>query len=480
MKIEIQNWGPVSYCKYDLQKSILITYGDNNIGKSYAMQTMYLLLKYLISYAEYIAYFRLPWGQRRIRRTAGGRNKAEDLVTQFAMGEASQKEITDDLIMLFQEDLEQQMLPELEKALKNTFGTYESILEESPQIMISWKSAQCQIQLKEKTIELKMQTKPIYLKLSKSNFHKSRETASRYDIYVWEEDRSRVSEAMALVLQRIEKIKRDFCRQIQFEVGNVYFLPASRSGIYAGMNSFGPILAQLSQSRAYIKDSFQIPSLSEPISDYYMALSTINGDGSSGFGQIASEIEKAILKGTVSFDKKRKSLMYQSELMEQALEMNDTSSMVSEISPITAYLKYIIRNDSEWWETDQKKMSSSPAEIIFIEEPEAHLHPANQVALMKIFAKLAKTNVKLVMASHSNYIFNELNNLILAGELDANSYSPILMKAENGKSRTYEMQMDELGVSDENFADIAEALYEERENLISALMDKWEREENKG
>mgnify|MGYP000346880390 FL=1 len=97
--------------------------------------------------------------------------------------------------------------------------------------------------------------------------------------------------------------------------------------------------------------------------------------------------------------------------------MNDVSSMISEISPIVAYLKYIVRTGN------RAKFTMNASSIIFIEEPEAHLHPINQIKLMKIFTKLAKTNIKLVIASHSNYIFNELNNRVLAGELDKNTYS---------------------------------------------------------
>ena len=93
---------------------------------------------------------------------------------------------------------------------------------------------------------------------------------------------------------------------------------------------------------------------------------------------------------------------------------------------------------------------------------------------MKKFVKLSKENVKLMMASHSNYVFNELNNRVLAGDLVSDDYSPILMKMEQGKSRTYTMHTDEFGTQDDNFVDVAETLYEERENLILELVRKRE------
>ena len=63
--------------------------------------------------------------------------------------------------------------------------------------------------------------------------------------------------------------------------------------------------------------------------------------------------------------------------------------------------------------------------ILFIEEPEAHLHPANQVKLVEIFAELISEDVTLVMSSHSNYVFNKLNNLVLSKKLDYHNYQPV-------------------------------------------------------
>ena len=84
------------------------------------------------------------------------------------------------------------------------------------------------------------------------------------------------------------------------------------------------------------------------------------------------------------------------------------------------FLKYII----------SKKQSLNPENrgILFIEEPEAHLHPNNQIKLMEIFTELTNAGITLVMSSHSNYVFNKLNNLVLSGKLDYNIYEPILLE----------------------------------------------------
>lgn len=476
MKVIIENWGPVGKCEYDLDKSMIVTYGENNIGKSYCMQVLYLLLKNMISYAGEKAYVH----QGIFFYSVQYNNKqtfVKNMVMEFSMDETnSSRDITQDLIDLFGKSLESDFIPMLDRSFINTFGIYENILKKNPRITVHFENGICcEIFMKEKHMSVKMDIKPIFLKKAKSDFHKSKNYKTHYDIYVYE---NHVKTPIELIGERLSELRYMFSKSILMKVNQVFFLPASRSGIYTGMSSFGSILAQLSQSRAYIKGGFQIPSISEPVSDYYMILSSIKSENKGVFWDIAEDIERDILKGRVSFDSRKQAIVYRNEDMEQDMEMSDVSSMVSEISPVTAYLKYIIRGNCADSDETQQRKKNNPASVLFIEEPEAHLHPANQVGLVKIFIKLSQRNVKLVMASHSNYVFNELNNRVISGELDKTNYLPILMKYENGRTVSQYMQMDELGVDDENFSDISDEIYEEREQLISCLADKLEKQDS--
>ena len=169
------------------------------------------------------------------------------------------------------------------------------------------------------------------------------------------------------------------------------------------------------------------------------------------------------------FDPKKKTILYQREGSFEELEMADVSSMVSEISPITAFIKYIVNNrfSMRLSRGTNKESVKKSAVILFIEEPEAHLHPTNQVKLMKCFAKLLEHNVKLIMASHSNYVFNELNNLVIGKMLSQEEYEPVLMYMTESGSVTERLDLDELGADDRNFTDITQELYQERETLIA-------------
>lgn len=54
---------------------------------------------------------------------------------------------------------------------------------------------------------------------------------------------------------------------------------------------------------------------------------------------------------------------------------------------------------------------------ICIEEPEAHLHPKAQWAVMEIIASLANANLHFLLTTHSPYIVYAVNNFLLAQEV---------------------------------------------------------------
>ena len=78
------------------------------------------------------------------------------------------------------------------------------------------------------------------------------------------------------------------------------------------------------------------------------------------------------------------------------------------------------------------------------------------------------------MSSHSNYIFNKLNNQLLEGVITPENYSAILLTVHETGSVSEFMNMDELGVDDTNFMDAAQELYNEREALIDSWNDSTE------
>lgn len=437
MKIKITDFGPIKEFEFDFSKKLIATYGDNNIGKSYAMQVVYLLLK---------AFMNAPIDEKKLTqvfldwcKSIGNVNRTSDNESLLAENQAEYNNST-----YLYENIAELIIPQFINSCRNTFGNFDLILSKNPHIYFTLRQHFMDIDIKNETITGKMN--------SSYNAEKNSKAALGYVEYLY----------------KINPVLNEIVSEIQNEVGQIYFMPASRSGIYSGMNAFGAIVAELSKNRSALTKKIELPGISEPVADYFIALSGIPNYGTFTSETMNDEVRKCcdtienkILKGKVLIDKNKNSLMYAPEDMDVQYSLTEVSSMVSEVSPIVAFLRYVLVN--------KDKNYIDNIGILFIEEPEAHLHPNNQLKLMEVFAELAQAGITIVMSSHSNYVFNKLNNLVLSGKLDYNIYEPILLEKGEDGSVSKLMHIDECGADDENFLDVSEALYNEREQIIQEL-----------
>lgn len=461
MKIEIEQFGPIQQFVYDLDKDFIVTYGNNNIGKSYSMQIVYLLLKNFIKREHFPHQFNsfIFLLLEGLLDNKEFKNKWENEIKFFI--ESPDKEIDFTAIMeeIFSVSVSiifHESLKDFIDSCRNTFGNLEYSLKKNPIIHLKWKNFSIDVLLKEEKVIGKLKENLIYFKKISSSSEYSQEE-NTFVIFIEQEFKL----AVISVFEQIRTCMENWINTICSSCNMVYFLPASRSGIYNGMSAFGQIVAELSKNRSKLSKKIELPGLSEPISDYFIFLSNINGKPNEKLKIYYTKIEEKILKGEVSFDENRSTILYHPQNIDCLFTMSEVSSMVSEVIPITAFLKYIL-NFSENEETEGKY-------ILFIEEPEAHLHPKNQLILMEIFSELIGAGVQLIMSSHSNYVFNQLNNLVLSKKLDYQCYQPIILEEKEGGSVSRTLEIDELGANDENFADVSEQLYDEREKIIQQL-----------
>ncbi len=266
---------------------------------------------------------------------------------------------------------------------------------------------------------------------------------------------------------------------------NYYFLPSSRSGLYHSLGALSPILAEIAQNRFMLKqNTIQLPALSEPVADYFLDIASVDTTYKSLKTKlIAEKIEKLILHGCVKFDKKTKKIIFFPDNTNLGIDIKLTSSMVSEIAPLVIFLKHIIGKQrysnielpvlNFISKSDIKKALFEDRGIpliLFIEEPEAHLHPKIQVQLMEIFAELTKVGVKVVMTTHSNYMFNKLSNMLLKKEIAAEKVGSYhLVMTEKGSVVNHDMDATDEGMEDHNFVEVAEQLYNERLQAYETL-----------
>ena len=79
----------------------------------------------------------------------------------------------------------------------------------------------------------------------------------------------------------------------------------------------------------------------------------------------------------------------------------NSSSMVSELAPVVLYLRHVVQ----------------PGDVLIIEEPESHLHPAMQVEFIRQLAAVVRSGVRVMLTTHSEWVLDELANLVRLSEL---------------------------------------------------------------
>ena len=70
--------------------------------------------------------------------------------------------------------------------------------------------------------------------------------------------------------------------------------------------------------------------------------------------------------------------------------------MVSELAPLVLYLRHVV----------------SPDDLLIIDEPESHLHPAMQVAFTQQIAAIAEAGVRVLLTTHSEWVLEALGNVV--------------------------------------------------------------------
>jgi len=242
-----------------------------------------------------------------------------------------------------------------------------------------------------------------------------------------------------------------------------FYLPAARSGILQGQKVLSNSLMQAA-SYAGI-EQIKMSRFSGVVVDFLSAIDSIEKSQHGSFYKLATQFEQELMAGTVELDVDRyqRPEIYFKEPKVGRLGLHRTSSMISELAPVILLLKYLLDNRS----------------IIIVEEPESHLHPANQRLLAKLLARLVNAGVIVILTTHSDYFLQQMSNLVALGTKSASHIEKMGYGAqdvihpdkvsaylfESSKpprgSRVRSLDVGDHGILDEEFGEVAEALYEE-------------------
>ena len=269
--------------------------------------------------------------------------------------------------------------------------------------------------------------------------------------------------------------------------GDAYYLPAARSGI---MQSHGVIASSLMGrgTRADLERFAELPAFSGVIADFMEWLILYERDRRDnmfahlidrGFiivSKIADALEQEMLDGQIRARRPAggyPEFVYQPLGTEEDVRLTRASSMVSELAPVILFLRGAVNR----------------GDMLLIEEPEAHLHPAAQTRMAMALARLVRAGVRVVVTTHSDWLLQEIGNLIREGELEERIGKPaseeslpsslrpdevgIWLFRKDGDSAgsiIQEIPFDRSGgVEPEEYEDVAEALYNRSANLQNRL-----------
>ena len=244
-----------------------------------------------------------------------------------------------------------------------------------------------------------------------------------------------------------------------------YYIPAAGDELFKDVNKF---IAE------DINGAFN-PSLvqKELLTNFLKVKDDIN---QSPFYNLAVDLEHEILGGELKVKKGelREELFFIDDEYNMELDLDLTSSSIRELTPLIVYLKFFLKK----------------GDTLIIEEPENHIHPKNQLVLVKYLVKAINQGLKIIITTHSDYIIEKFNNFIRLGRaneelfnklgydksniLDYNDVRIYYFKKNDKYSFTAEsLDINETGFDENSFYEVNTELYDESVDIIDAEKGDW-------
>ena len=186
-----------------------------------------------------------------------------------------------------------------------------------------------------------------------------------------------------------------------------FYLPASRAGV---INSHNVIVSAMigSAPMAGLRPVAGTPTLAGFLADFLQQLLEIDPpphQRRKSRRDLGTQIEEAILDGAIRVERSETigypHFTYQPKGWKNSISLKNASSMVSELAPVVLYLRYKV----------------SPGNVLIIEEPESHLHPAMQVEFTRQIAVLINAGIRVIVTTHSEWVLEELANIVQRSKL---------------------------------------------------------------
>lgn len=200
-----------------------------------------------------------------------------------------------------------------------------------------------------------------------------------------------------------EKLNQEFFKHINQENilfnGDQFFIPAGRS-----------FFSNLQESIfSFLKENTILDPFLIEFGSNYEVFKNIFYRHTKESKNNCEEIISNILHSEYKREKNIDSLIHKDN---RVVNLSNASSGQQEILPLLVILKVLIGDKII---LGRRENTSS----IYIEEPEAHLFPNAQKAIVRLLAKLCNTNkYQIFITTHSPYLLSSINNHFIAGSIE--------------------------------------------------------------
>ena len=253
-----------------------------------------------------------------------------------------------------------------------------------------------------------------------------------------------------------------------------YYLPAARSGTVQGYRILAADIIHRAARSGGSPDN--IPDLPSVTTEFLGNLIRLDRrmrrrTTDTSMDNAISFIESQILHGKIDLNESPalpiSEIVYlPSEAQSESGEftLDETSSMVSELAPLVLFLKYLVR----------------PGDLLILEEPESHLHPAAQRQMARGIVRLVNAGVNVLITTHSDLFVAQVNNLMRISHaskrwlrekgfapeecIDRENVGAYLFRRneEQGGSVVEELEIrPDVGIDDAMFGGVINEIYEE-------------------
>ena len=262
--------------------------------------------------------------------------------------------------------------------------------------------------------------------------------------------------------------------------GQTHYLPAARSGIMLSHRLISSSLVA-NATRAGLDPFPEIPTFSGVVADFLQQLILYEEERTSDdlMKDFADVLEREVLDGQIRVNRASAGgypdFVYQPQKTKEIIRLARASSMVTELAPVVLLLRNVIAR----------------GDMLIIDEPEAHLHPAAQTQMAKALGRLVRAGVRVVVTTHSDWLLMEIGNLIREGDLEEKIGEPINEQAlpsslqpsdvgvwlfrddgTSSGSKVEEIPFDRIeGVEPREYEDVAETLYNRSAGLQNRLAE---------